>query len=145
MPSLPDSHPGLASYVLHVLQGTLGPPLDKLLELGHCRSTDLCLPTRYGHPLFHLYLGGLWHSQWSWAHPQPKPGPQFTVLLGPGWGAKWSRFFLSSGSSWDLNLRTQYPQSSTLTLHLKQRIFVTESYTNICSPRQHTNVSLISY
>ena len=21
-------------------------------------------------------------------HPQPKPGPQFTVLLGPGWAAK---------------------------------------------------------
>ena len=23
--------------------------------------------------------------------PQPKPGPQFTILLGPGLGAKWRK------------------------------------------------------
>ena len=28
------------------------------------------------------------------AHPQTKPGCQFAILLGPGWGAKWRRFFL---------------------------------------------------
>ena len=29
----------------------------------------------------------------GFVHPQPKPGPQFTFLLGPGWGAKWRRLF----------------------------------------------------
>ena len=43
--------------------------------------------------------------------PQPKPGPQFTILLGPGLGAKWRKkdvlffcFFFSRGNWWDLNL-----------------------------------------
>ena len=41
--------------------------------------------------------------------PQPKPGPQFTILLGPGLGAKWRKkdvfvFFFSGGNWWDLNL-----------------------------------------
>ena len=38
--------------------------------------------------------------------PQPKPGPQFTIFLGPGLGAKWRKkdFFSSSGNWWDLNL-----------------------------------------
>ena len=50
--------------------------------------------------------------------PQPKPGSQFTILLGPGLGAKWRKkdvfvFFLfcfppvvffSCGNWWDLNL-----------------------------------------
>ena len=26
--------------------------------------------------------------------PQPKPGSQFTILLGPGLGAKWRNMFL---------------------------------------------------
>ena len=26
------------------------------------------------------------------AHPLAKSAPQFTVLVGPGWGAKWRRF-----------------------------------------------------
>ena len=25
--------------------------------------------------------------------PQPKPGPQFTILLGPGLGTKWRKIF----------------------------------------------------
>ena len=28
--------------------------------------------------------------------PQPKPGPQFTILLGPGLGAKWRKIFFFS-------------------------------------------------
>ena len=34
--------------------------------------------------------------------PQPKPGPQFTILLGPGLGAKWRKmlfFFLVTGET----------------------------------------------
>ena len=76
-----------------------------------------------GHPKSHLCLGGVWLSQWS-CYPQPKPGPQctvllgptckwyhFTVLLGPGWGVKW-RFFSPVGGTCTCTIPA--PQSSVL-------------------------------
>ena len=85
------SHP--PSQVL--LWGTLGPALDKLLEPGQVLAGTLayafqpwcgqpkstCALVEYG------TASGLVHSQ-------PKPGSQFSVLIRPGWGSKWRRFFL---------------------------------------------------
>ena len=70
--------------------------------LGQCQTTPedgpgTCTqsPTR---ALLNEYSTATGQDQWlchtlPLVQSQPKPGPQFTVLLGPGWGAKWRRFF----------------------------------------------------
>ena len=52
------------------------------------RSTDYAPPLWCGHPKSHLYPSGIRHSQWSCPS---QPGSQFTILLGPGLGAKWRK------------------------------------------------------
>ena len=109
-----------------LLQGTLGLALDKLLKPGQALTGALTMP---------LHCGvNTWSPTCTSAElgtvlflPQPKPGPQFTILLGPGLGAKWRKtdvpflllllfaFCLSSINWWDLNLWSSSWQSSALT------------------------------
>ena len=91
------SHPQsrLGSHTL--LQKTLRSAPDKHLHgvrPSTHRSTDLCLPAMVGgtqSPTCGLAEYGIPSGL---VHPQPKSGPQFTVSLGPGWGAKLREFFL---------------------------------------------------
>ena len=47
------------------------------------RSTDCALQLWCGHPKSHLDLSGISTAS-GLVHPQPRPGSQFTIFLGPG-------------------------------------------------------------
>ena len=79
-----------------LLQGALGLVLDKLLKLGQALAGALTMSLHCG-----VGTG-------SPTCIQPKPGSQFTILLGPGLGTKWRKkdvpvFFLL-WYWWGLNL-----------------------------------------
>lgn len=68
-----------------LLQGNSGPALDKLLEPGQELAGALAMPSNYGvgtrSPTWALVK---YSTASGLVHPQPKPGSQFTILLGPG-------------------------------------------------------------
>lgn len=86
--SLPQ--PGLWPGVL--LQRTLEPALDKTLEEGQVFTG--ALSTQSPTCAWEEYTCS---TASVLVHAQVKPGPQFTISLGHGWGAKQRRSF-SSGS-----------------------------------------------
>ena len=103
-------HPGLG---LHIpLQGTLGPALDKLLELGQVLPGVLTYAFQpwSGQLGSHLYLGREWHSQWSY---QDQLNLGFTVCSSLSGVPSWD--FFSNGSWWDFNLWTPAPHLSAST------------------------------
>ena len=73
-----------------------------------CRTTDYnAFQPWCGHPKSPTCALAKYGTASGLVHPQPKPGPRFTVLLSPGWGAKGGKIFspVVAGGTWTYELK----------------------------------------